>query len=66
MNTTIKTIIEGGRVTTRYFGGYEAVIVRQIHKSYLVVARFGGAAKNIDGSEGTSILPKNQIEKIIG
>jgi hypothetical protein len=40
-------IVEGSRVTTRYYGGYEAVIVRQIHESYLiVVVRFGGAAKS--------------------
>lgn len=57
-------IPEGSRVTTRYFGGYEAVIVRQVHDSYLVVVRFGGAARNLDGGEGTSILPKDQIEKI--
>lgn len=58
------TIAVGSRVTTRYFGGYEAVIVKQIHDSYLVVVRFGGAAKNLDGGEGTSILPRDQIEKI--
>lgn len=55
---------EGARVTTRYFGGYEAVIVRQVHESYLVVVRFGGAAKNLADGEGTSILPKDQVEKI--
>lgn len=57
-------LIEGSRVTTRYFGGYEAVIVKQIHESYLVVVRFGGAARNLDGGEGTSILPRDQVEKI--
>lgn len=57
-------ITEGSRVTTRYFGGYEAVIIRQIHDSYFVVVRFGGAAKNLDGGEATDILPKDQIEKI--
>lgn len=60
----MSAIPEGSRVTTRYFGGYEAVIVRQVHDSYLVVVRFGGAAKSLDGGEGTSILPKDQIEKI--
>jgi hypothetical protein len=63
-NPGITAIREGSRVTTRYFGGYEAVIVRQVHEDYCVVVRFGGTAKNIDGGEGTSILPKNQIEKI--
>ena len=57
-------IVEGSRVTTRYYGGYEAVIVRQIHEDYLVVVRFGGAARNLDGGEGTSILPRDQIERI--
>ena len=60
----METFTEGSRVTTRYFGGYEAVIVRQIHEDYLVVVRFGGAAKNLDGGEGTSILPRDQVEKI--
>jgi hypothetical protein len=60
----IKTVTEGSRVTTRYYGGYEAVIVRQIHKGYFVVVRFGGTAKNLDGGEGTDILPKDQVEKI--
>lgn len=55
-------IVKGSRITTRYFGGYEAVIVKQIHESYLVVVRFGGAAKNLDGGEGTSILPRDQVE----
>lgn len=59
------TLTEGSRITTRYFGGYEAVIVRQIHADYLVVVRFGGAAKNLDGGEGTSILPRDQVEKIL-
>jgi hypothetical protein len=59
-----QTITEGSRITTRYFGGYEAVIVRQIHPTYFVVVRFGGAAKNLDGGEGASILPKDQVEKI--
>lgn len=57
-------ITEGSRVTTRYFGGYEAVIVRQIHETYFVVARMGGAAKNLDGGEGTDILPKDKVEKV--
>lgn len=57
-------ITEGSRVTTRYFGGYEAVIVRQIHDTYYVVARMGGAAKNLDGGGGTDILPKDQVEKV--
>lgn len=57
-------ITEGSRITTRYFGGYEAVIVRQIHPSYFVVVRMGGAAKNLDGGEGTDILPKDQVEKV--
>lgn len=52
------TVTEGSRVTTRYFGGYEAVTVRQIHESYYVVSRFGGAT--------TDILPKDRVEKIIG
>lgn len=56
-------IVEGSRVTTRYFGGYEAVIIRQVHDDYLVVARMGGAAKNLDGGEATDILPKDQVEK---
>ena len=58
------SITEGSRVTTRYFGGYEAVVVRQVHDDYLVVARMGGAAKNLDGGEATGILPIGQIEKI--
>jgi len=57
-------ITEGDRVVTRYFGGYEAVIIHQVHESYFVVARFGGAAKNLDGGEGTSILPRDQVEKV--
>ncbi|WP_456790482.1 hypothetical protein [Bradyrhizobium sp. USDA 4472] len=57
-------LTEGSRVTTRYFGGYEAVIVKQVHESYCVVVRFGGAARNLDGGEGTSILPIDQIEKV--
>jgi len=57
-------ITEGSRVTTRYFGGYEAVTVRQIHESYFVVARLGGTAKNLDGGEATDILPKDQVEKV--
>ena len=57
-------LTEGSRVTTRYFGGYEAVIVKQIHESYLVVVRLGGAARNFDGGEHTSIRPRDQIEKI--
>lgn len=57
-------ITEGSRVTTRYFGGYEAVIVRQIHETYFVVARGGGTWKNLDGGEATDILPKDQVEKI--
>lgn len=57
-------ITEGSRVTTRYYGGYEAVIVRQIHDTYYVVARMGGAAKNLDSGEGTDILPKDQVEKV--
>lgn len=57
-------ITVGSRVTTRYFGGYEAVIVRQIHPTYFVVARFGGHAKNLDGGEGTDILPKDEIERV--
>ena len=57
-------ITEGSRVTTRYYGGYEAVIVRQIHDTYFVVARMGGTAKNPDGGEGTDILPRDQIEKV--
>lgn len=61
---SVQSIAEGSRVTTRYFGGYEAVIVRQVHADYLVVVRFGGAAKNLDGGEGTSILPRDQVEKI--
>ncbi len=36
-------ITEGSRVTTRYFGGYEAVIVRQIHSD------FWGWGPNRDG-----------------
>lgn len=56
------TLAEGSRVTTRYFGGYERVIVRQIHDDYLVVARMNGTAKNLDGGEATAILPKDQIE----
>ena len=58
-------ITEGSRITTRYFGGYEAVIVRQIHDGYFVVVRMGGAAKNLDGGEGTDILPKDQVEKVM-
>lgn len=57
-------ITEGSRVTTRYFGGYEAVIIRQIHESYFVVARMGGVAKNLDGGEATDILPRDQVEKV--
>jgi hypothetical protein len=57
-------ITEGSRITTRYFGGYEAVIVRQIHETYFVVARMGGAAKNLDGGEATDILPRDQVEKV--
>lgn len=64
MTTQATPITEGSRVTTRYFGGYEAVIVRQIHENYLVVARLGGNAKNLDGGEATDILPMDQIEKI--
>jgi len=56
-------ITEGDRIATRYFGGYEAVIVRQIHDSYLVVARMGGAAKTPDGDEATDILPIDRVEK---
>ena len=58
-------IAEGSRVTTRYFGGYEVVIVRQVHDSYLVVVRVGDAAKNFNGSEFTTILPKDRVEKVI-
>lgn len=57
-------ITEGSRLTTRHFGGHEAVIVRQIHESYFVVARLGGAAQNLDGGEGTDILPKDQVEQV--
>lgn len=57
-------ITQGSRVTTRYFGGYEAVIVRQIHPTYFVVARMDGKAKNLDGGEATDILPKDQVEKV--
>ena len=46
---------EGQRLTTRYFGGYEAVRVLQIHPTYYVVSRFGGQASDI--------LPKNEIAK---
>jgi len=60
----VAAITEGSRVTTRYFGGYEAVEVRQIHETYCVVARMGGAAKNPDGGEGTDILPWDRIEKV--
>jgi hypothetical protein len=57
-------MVEGSRVTTRYFGGYEAVIVKQVHEDYLVVVRMGGAARNPDGSEHTSILPRDQVERV--
>lgn len=61
---TDTTVTEGSRITTRYFGGYEAVLVRQIHESYFVVARMGGKAKNLDGGEATDILPRDQVEKV--
>lgn len=63
MTAAIPVFEEGVRVTTRYFGGYEAVIVRQVHDSYYVVARMGGSAKNLDGGEATDILPRDQISK---
>lgn len=56
----------GSKVTTRYFGGYEAVIVRQMHETYFVVARMSGAAKNLDGGEATDILPRDQVETVLG
>lgn len=56
-------VIEGQRVTTRYYGGYEAVIIRQIHETYFIVARMGGTAKNLDGGEATDVLPRDQIAK---
>lgn len=60
----MSAITEGSRVTTRFYGGLEAVIIRQVHKTYFVVARFGGAAKTPDGHEGTDILPHDQVEKV--
>lgn len=47
--------IEGQRVTTRHFGGYESVKILQVHDTYYVVSRFGGQASDI--------LPKDQIAK---
>lgn len=46
---------EGQRVTTRYFGGYESVQVKQIHPTYYVVSRFG--------EQTTDILPKDQVAR---
>jgi hypothetical protein len=57
-------VTEGSRVTTRYYGGLEAVIVRQIHDTYFVVTRIGGTAQTPDGHEGTDILPRDQVEKV--
>ncbi len=48
--------IEGQRITTRYFSGYESVRVLQVHDTYYVVSRFGGQA--------TDILPKDKVSKI--
>ena len=57
------TAAVGQRVTTRYYGGLEAVIVRQVHPTYYIVARMGGHAKNFDGDEATDVLPRDKIAR---